>query len=72
MKLENTDQIVDEMNADFLWHSNEALRNELQKKERELNKLKTKTNSFMSLIKELKKELQKMEMKWHDCYWSKR
>jgi len=72
MKLENTDQIVDEMNADFLWHSNEALRNELQKKERELNKLKTKTNGFMSLIKELKKELQKMEMKWHDCYWSKR
>ena len=64
--------VVDEKNADFLWHSNEALRNELQKKERELNKLKTKTNSFMSLIKELKKELQKMEMKWHDCYWSKR
>tara|TARA_R110000751_G_scaffold53568_1_gene115903 strand:- start:978 stop:1193 length:216 start_codon:yes stop_codon:yes gene_type:complete len=64
--------VVDEKNADFLWHSNEALKKALEKKERELNKLKTKTNSFMSLIKELKKELQKMEMKWHDCYWNKR
>ena len=51
MNLENTETIVDERNADFLWHSNEALRNELDKK---------------------KKELQKMEMKWHDCYWNKR
>ena len=72
MNLDMTDQIVDQMDPDFLWHSNEALRNELQKKERELNKLKTKTNSFMSLIKELKKELQKMEMKWNNAYWSKR
>ena len=44
-------EVVDERNADFLWHSNEALRNELEK---------------------TKKELQKMEMKWHDCYWNKR
>ena len=51
MNLENTTPVVDERNADFLWHSNEALRNELEK---------------------TKKELQKMEMKWHDCYWNKR
>ena len=29
-------EVVDERNADFLWHSNEALRNELEKKEKEL------------------------------------
>jgi hypothetical protein len=46
-----TDQIVDQMDPDFLWHSNNALRKELKK---------------------TKKELQKMEMKWHDCYWSKK
>ena len=44
-------EVVDERNADFLWHSNEALRNELEK---------------------TKKKLQKMEMKWHNCYWNKR
>lgn len=51
MNLDMTDQIVDQMDPDFLWHSNNALRKKLQK---------------------TKKELQKMEMKWHDCYWSKR
>jgi len=31
--------VVDERNADFLWHSNEALRNELEKKEKELKRV---------------------------------
>jgi hypothetical protein len=51
MNLENTETIVDRMDADYLWHSTVALRRELEK---------------------TKKELQKMEMKWHDCYWNKR
>ena len=32
-------EVVDERNSDFLWHSNEALRNELEKKEKELKRV---------------------------------
>jgi len=32
-------KVVDERNADFLWHSNEALRKELEKKEKELKRV---------------------------------
>jgi hypothetical protein len=39
MNLENTTPVVDRMDADFLWHSNEALRNELEKKEKELKRV---------------------------------
>jgi len=39
MNLENTETIVDERNADFLWHSNEALKKALQKKEKELKRV---------------------------------
>ena len=42
MNLENTDQIVDERNADFLWHSNEALREELSRAKKELAKAQKK------------------------------
>ena len=51
MNLDMTDQIVDQMDPDFLWHSNNALRKELEK---------------------TKKNLQVMEMKWNNAYWSKR
>ena len=39
MNLENTTPVVDERTADFLWHSNEALRKELEKKEKELKRV---------------------------------
>jgi hypothetical protein len=32
-------EVVDERNADFLWHSNEALRKALEKKEKELKRV---------------------------------
>ena len=32
-------EVVDERNGDFLWHSNEALRKELEKKEKELKRV---------------------------------
>ncbi len=39
MNLENTTPVVDERNADFLWHSTVALRRELEKKEKELKRV---------------------------------
>jgi hypothetical protein len=39
MNLENTTPVVDERNADFLWHSNEALRKALEKKKKELKRV---------------------------------
>jgi len=41
MNSENT-EIVDRMNANFLWHSNNALRKELLKTQKELASLKMK------------------------------
>ena len=42
MNLEDTDQIVDRMNPDFLWHSNNALRGELSRTKKELAKAQKK------------------------------
>jgi hypothetical protein len=39
MNLENTETIVDRMDADYLWHSTVALRRELEKKEKELKRV---------------------------------
>ena len=36
MNLDMTDEIVDQMDPDFLWHSNNALRKELEKTKKEL------------------------------------
>jgi len=39
MNLDMTDQIVDQMDPDFLWHSNNALREELAKAKKKIKEL---------------------------------
>ena len=38
MNLENTETIVDRMDADYLWHSTVALRRELEKTKKKITK----------------------------------
>ena len=42
MNLEDTKEIVDRMDSDFLWHSNNALRSELSKAKKDLAKAQKK------------------------------
>tara|TARA_R110000803_G_scaffold203483_1_gene269076 strand:- start:23 stop:160 length:138 start_codon:yes stop_codon:yes gene_type:complete len=43
-----TTKIVSDKNADFLWHSTNALRGELEKKEKEIKELKRVVASMQS------------------------
>ena len=61
--------IVNHKDPDFLWHSNNALRNEVKKIK---NKSKKITKNHALEIINLEKKLQLMEMKWNNAYWDKR
>lgn len=45
MNLENTEPIVDRNDPDFLWHSNNALRKELEKTKKHLQVMEMKWNN---------------------------
>lgn len=45
MNLENTSPIVDRNDPDFLWHSNNALRKELEKTKKHLQVMEMKWNN---------------------------
>ena len=46
MNLEDTDQIVDRMDPNYLWHSNNALREELSRTKKELAKAQKKVKDL--------------------------
>jgi len=46
MNLEDTKEIVDRMDPDFLWHSNNALRGELSRTKKELAKAQKKVKDL--------------------------